>query len=220
MSSGHQSGKGWDEEMLLAYADDELDPKQAAAVEELLRGDPEAQAVLALLRRSATAVRHAFDAPLSEPVPERLTALLEQPVAAARSRRPAFALSHVMLPLAASILTLVLGFGGGYLFRDEEAMVAPASTADSDPGEERFASALRRALDQGAGGEAIAYEVPETGARGSVVIVGPVDSGLGIPCQAFRHEAAQNGAVSRSVGVACRQADGAWSILSVPAPAS
>ncbi len=221
MSSG-PSKKGWDDEMLLAYADNELDAGQAAALETVIRNDPEAQALLEHFRRSAAGVRHAFDAPLAEKVPERLLAALEPPSSNAvplAGRRGVFETRRVLLPLAASLLALFLGFAGGYLYRGGDAQVTPASSP-GDHDADHFASALRRALDGGNAGVSIDYEIPQTSLRGSVMIVGPVESGLGIPCQAFRHETVRDGAASSSVGLACRQADGAWSVLTVPTPGS
>jgi anti-sigma factor RsiW len=218
--SGRSTNRGWSEEMLLAYVDNELDPRQAAALEAAIRGDPEAQAMLALLRRSAAAVRTAFDAPLLEPVPPRLLAALERPAGRSGGRsRPAFPLGRALLPLAASLLALFVGFAGGFLYRDREATVVPAA-AVGDPGEERFASALREALEAVDAGAPVTYEVPETGARGSVTILGPAEAGLGVPCRTFRHEAIRGDVASLSLGLACREPSGAWSVLTIAKPAS
>lgn len=218
--SGPSRGRGWSEDMLLAYVDNELDPRQAAALETAIHGDPEARATLALLRRSAAAVRTAFDAPLSEPVPARLLAALERPKGARTGGpRPALPLGRALLPLAASLVALFVGFAGGFLYRDREAMVVPAA-AVGDREEERFASALQQALEAGDTGTPVAYEVPDAGVRGSVTILGPVETGLGVPCRTFRHEAIRADGTSRSLGLACREPSGAWSVLTIAKPAS
>ena len=73
MAMAKQS-KPWVESMLVAYVDKQLEPAQMAAVEEIIREDPEARAIAAVLRRSAAAVKSAYDQPLREPVPARLLA--------------------------------------------------------------------------------------------------------------------------------------------------
>ena len=53
--------KAWADSMLVAYVDDELDPAQRAVVEEAIRADPEARAIVSVLQNSAAAVRAAFE---------------------------------------------------------------------------------------------------------------------------------------------------------------
>jgi hypothetical protein len=61
-----------DDKTLLAYADGELDPGRARAVEQMLASDPALAAKLEQHRRLARRLRAAYDPVLSEAVPERL----------------------------------------------------------------------------------------------------------------------------------------------------
>jgi hypothetical protein len=61
-----------DDETLLAYADGELEPGRAAAVERMLAEDPALAAKLEQHRRVGARLRAAYDPVLNEPVPERL----------------------------------------------------------------------------------------------------------------------------------------------------
>lgn len=68
-----------DDELLMAYADGELDSSQRAQVEAAMRADPELARRVASHRALRERVHSSFNAVLQEPVPERL-------LAAARAR--------------------------------------------------------------------------------------------------------------------------------------
>jgi hypothetical protein len=68
------------DEMLMAYADGELDPAQRAGVEQAMRDDPEVAAAVERHRALRQDVFAAFSGVLDEPVPEKL----RQPEAGAR----------------------------------------------------------------------------------------------------------------------------------------
>lgn len=93
---------------LVAYADRQLPPERAAAVEAWLARDAEAAARVAAIRAQNAALSQALDAWLAEPIPQRLIAAATPPRAAWRRWRP-------MLALAA---TLVLGIAVGWAMRD------------------------------------------------------------------------------------------------------
>src|SRR5580658_10813680 len=72
------------EETLMAFADGELDDSARAAVELAMREDPELSKRVARHRALRERLRAGFAGELSEPVPERLIAVLRQnPVATA-----------------------------------------------------------------------------------------------------------------------------------------
>lgn len=210
--------KAWAETTLMAYVDGELDPAQAATVEAAIRDDPEAQAVVDLMRRSRESVGSAFDRPLREPVPARLLAALaagdgaaDAAVAALRPQGRQPRLRQWLLPLAASILMLLIGFGAGRLElggnRTAEDGYRPAG------GDEGLASALRQALDRAEPGAAVAYA--EAGRRGTITLVGPLQTAFG-PCLEFRLESTAGDAASLAGGIACRSDEGDWHVLAMP----
>lgn len=65
------------DEMLMAHVDGELSPAEMAAIEAMAAGDPDVAARLARHRLLSGAVAGAYADVVEEPVPERLTALLE-----------------------------------------------------------------------------------------------------------------------------------------------
>src|SRR5690242_12300514 len=102
------------QDILVAYVDDELPPEQMAAVHAALAYDPAARDIVYRLRVSARIAKTiSFDA-LDEPVPANLvTAARGSPQPEAGRGR-----ARWLLPLAASILALAIGLGGGYFYRD------------------------------------------------------------------------------------------------------
>jgi anti-sigma factor RsiW len=114
------------DDRLVAYLDGELETAERREIETWLADDPAAAERLAALARSANLLRQAFDEAIHEPVPERL-------IAAARGEEPASEPGALVasppkrgapprrwywraaLPIAASILGLVVGVGGVYV---------------------------------------------------------------------------------------------------------
>lgn len=186
-----------DEETLLAYVDGQLDPARAAEVEARLADDPEARETVRVFRESAALLHGRFDAPLHQPIPERLLATLrdtpaggdetrddDKVVSLTKRRRPV-TFSAPTLAMAAG-LALVIGFGGGYLTLGL-------------PGGDPDAAFLQQVLDGTASG----------------VTVNTADAQL-TPMATFR---TTDGRYCReyekltdraSTGIACRDADGRW----------
>lgn len=219
-SSGERIG-GVDAGMLVAYADGALAPEEARRLEAMIRDDATAQEALALMRRSAAAVRHAFDAPLDQPVPERLRAAFDRPAAEGlKSRR---SLSQRLLPLAASFAALAIGlgvgFGGGTMIGTPETggqqIRLAAGPADSGPS--AFDAALLRALESGA---ATTRYTDSAGAEGTVTLLGRLDTSFGIPCREFHHTVAGAAGSREESGLACRREDGGWEVSILTPPAS
>jgi anti-sigma factor RsiW len=112
-------------ELLVAYADGELEGVRLAEVEALLERDPSLREEVGKLRESAALIRAAFDEDLRDALPERLIAaargetrgagagqVVPFPAKPARGRRE---LSWwVGLAAAASIFGVVVGTGVGY----------------------------------------------------------------------------------------------------------
>ena len=72
----------YSEETLMAYADGELDPVERAEIEAAMKRDPAVAAAVERHCSVAARIRSAYDGVLQEPVPGRLSALVDTPVAA------------------------------------------------------------------------------------------------------------------------------------------
>lgn len=212
--------KPWVESMLVAYVDNQLEPAQMAAVEEIIREDPEARTIVAVLRRSAAAVKAAFDQPLHEPVPARLLAAvgaegpaIEGNVVSLRARKRRLDRPTIMA-LAASLAALVIGFGTGYWQAAPSGDIRVAGADGTESGQ--YEVALYQALEDSKPGTQVRYVDTAHGRRGAVTIVGPVAAGVGGACLEFRREWSDAGSNIVSRGLACRSDRGEWSVLSMP----
>lgn len=214
--------KPWVESMLVAYVDNQLEPAQMAAVEEAIREDPEARTIVAVLRRSAAAVKTAFDQPLHEPVPARLLAaigadgpVIEGNVVSLRGRKRWLDRSTIMA-LAASLAALVIGFGAGYWQAAPAGIIRLAGSPADGTETGQYEAALYQALEDRDPGVKVSYVDAADGKQGAVTIIGPVVTGVGGDCLEFRHEWSDAGNTSASRGLACRADTGEWSFLSMP----
>ncbi|MFM9844174.1 MAG: hypothetical protein ACKVOI_14505 [Dongiaceae bacterium] len=216
----NQQPRVWAESLLVAYADGQLDAAQAQAVEAALREDAEARAIVSVLRASAAAVKPAYDEAMERPLPAGLRDLFADvqadaadgaPPAAANvlSFRPRAALPQRLLPLAASVAALLIGFGAGYAAFGERGEFTPAG---EDPRGELYLAALQRALATSDDGVTQDYGDAAAGVSGKVTIVGPVATANLGECREFRHDAAENGTMATSFGIACPGSGGSWLI--------
>lgn len=106
---------------LSAWLDSALPPDEAQALDALLKHDPALQAELAGLMAANEAASAEFAAMLAAPVPLSLARSIDQaplPVAAPRQRLPAWA------AIAASLVLLAIGAGGGFLVGQRTEAVA------------------------------------------------------------------------------------------------
>ena len=113
------------DDQLVAYLEGELELVDRREVEAWLDSDPAARDQLAALAISAKLVRRAFDEVLHEPLPERLIAAARAETEAgpqispfaprtAAARFPRSRSLRLGLPIAASLLGLVVGGSGAY----------------------------------------------------------------------------------------------------------
>jgi surface antigen len=203
----------------VAYVDRQLDEAQTEAVEESLATDAEARAIVAVLRASGLAVRHAYDEALDRPLPEGLRNLFADvadsgKTAAAKAENvapfaPRRSAVGQLMALAASIALLLIGFGAGYgVFGTGGSY----RLAGGDAQGEIYLAALQRALENSTAGISESYVDEAAGISGTVTITGPVDTANLGSCREFRHDAAGPRGMETSFGIACRDSAGNWRI--------
>jgi hypothetical protein len=234
--SGESTGgsRFWDEATLVAYVDGELDAAGSRRVEALLAQDAEARNKVALMRRSAEAVKTAFDAALNEPLPAGLAALIRggdgeegrlssREKLASLRRHPSPPVRRKagwrLMPLAASLLLLGLGFAGGMAWRDMSlnSGLELAGVAN-DPAAALYETSLTKLLEQDATGDSETYTDSAHGIVGRVTLLGDFVAHGGFACREFRHDRTVSGASpSAESGFACRRIGGGWEVLSMPA---
>ncbi len=219
------SNGDFDDALLVAYVDGELDAMRAATVAARIAADSNLQAKADMMRRSAIHVREAFSDVALGPAPARLAALLAggegaNVVPLQRRARQGWRpdLRRLALSAAACFVFLLIGVGGGQLLNrpgeDDGLRLAGASVGGA--AEAAYFGALSRALEEGAAGARVEYRHEASGAEGTVIVLGEVATATLRLCREFRHEARQGTDASVETGLACRSADGGWQLLTLP----
>jgi anti-sigma factor RsiW len=181
-----------DDELLMAYADGELDAAHAAAVETQIAGDPDAREAVRRFRESRRLAGTAF---AEEPVPPALEAAVR---AAARRHRPADNVIRFPAPVAprkaahrlplAAAIALLLAAGGAWWLSH-----APSGR-------------LSAALETAPSGTSVALD------DGTVTPVATFRDAAGRWCREFSLAGAE-----ASAGIACRAGNADWTVeVTVP----
>lgn len=189
--------RDWTDEDVAAFVDGALDGEEAERMAHIIDNNPEARALAARIRAQNALLRDAFDAPMREPVPPAMRAIVEQEgrvASLAARRRPAPAWAPVAL---AASLALAVGLGAGFA-------LAPQGRGVGAPGVGGAGPALAAALET----------APSGVAQGGVRPLASFPVAGGGVCREF--ETAASGAAPAAFGLACRE-PGGWRVLAAVA---
>lgn len=190
----------WTEEQIAALVDGALDnPDQAAALERLIKTDPEARACAKRIERMNGLMRASFDAPMREPAPQAIVDAIYSDDGPSWRRRAA-----LWAPMAAAAaLALAIGLGvGGLIDGGDPPQIALGDAPADGP--------LHQALETLPSGA--------TGRDGVQPMLTFVD-GRGRVCREF--ERLGETAEPLELGIACRSDTGRWRVeIVVAAPES
>ncbi|MGL4309887.1 MAG: anti-sigma factor family protein [Paracoccaceae bacterium] len=187
-----------DREKLAAFADGELSPEEAAAVVIYLADHPEEKAWLDSVMMSNVTLSRAFSGPVSEPVPERFSQLIQADGEAAPNvvpLRSATSAANRPLVFAAAGLGLAAGIAAMAL--------VPSSTNHLDVGPVPFRSSLYKVLDTSPSGEAQSFK---KGEELTILASMPTPTGH---CREFELVGLPNNSIR--LGLACRTGEG-WTL--------
>jgi anti-sigma factor RsiW len=210
------TGQQFDDEILMAFADGELDEAAAAEVERAMETDDDLAMRVALFMETRARAREAMAPMLDQPVPEALRRSIEDMVArhgggdtqtaevvafrpAANDRRPSIARSRWIAPIAASTVAVLAGVAGYWL--------GSASPARQDAGlavAGLSVNGLPAALDGTPSGD----EIVLAGSDARFRAIATFEDGDGGLCREFEVDMPSQATL---VSVACRQA-GDWAV--------
>lgn len=205
------------DDLLLAYADQRLDPQTHAAVAAQLADDPAALARVEHLQATHRLLGDAFADEADEPVPEWLVAAVQRvPPPAADgdpAERPATpepeqgarviplrrrAFTSMLPPALAALLLLGVGIGAGWWANEH---LGPAS-----PGLAARDTLLQQALEERASGEVLQMARGDT--RFEVLPLLTFRDRQGRICREFETRTLDNDGLEDRLGIACRGAGG------------
>lgn len=192
-----------DEATLMAYADGELSPEEAKAVEAFLAGSPEDRERVEAMRKMRARLQSAYGAIAEEPVPERLARLLESaapPVVDLAEMRAARARPHPRQWGAPQFSAMAASLAAGFVVAASIFANPPSGLVVERGGALLASSALDKALTQQAAADQTEIRIGVT-----------FRDADGAWCRTFGAEGL--------AGLACR-AEGGWSVKSLTAPAT
>lgn len=203
------------EELLMAYADGELDPRMRPEIEKYLEKNPEAQELVALFQETSDLVHDAYHDIINDPVPEALVQTVRLPKSTGLSW-----LRYLLKPLgspvfawsvSAACLALMIGFGGGmltssYFEKTSQARLYQASIQT----EAIIQETIQQALETQLSGTAVRWQDQGGEYQGAVVPIRTFRNTERKFCREFRVEIEQGAGMQSSKGIACRDKGGNW----------
>lgn len=203
-----------DRDILVAYADGELDADEARRVEAWLRNDPAARACLSQLRETGAMLRGAFATPTETPPPSRAVDLIRTAMRdhgdapALRGRVP----GRRWWPqaIAASLAALAIGVAGYGLGRHHGGGEIRRLEALRAADEKVIEAAVSRALEKQLSGVPIEWTSRESGSRGSITPVRTFRNSDGQWCREYHETVERGGAIETRRAIACREDEGQW----------
>lgn len=190
-------------EDLMAYADGVLDEEQTVRIRKIANADPSIAAEIAIYKESRDRLAHAFDAPLNEPISERLAAIIDPKASdniasfeVAKLHRTQVQRTFWKPAAAAAVALLTCAIG--YQLGSQRAINAPFE-GFTYAGLATTGSKLENALNN-----AIGEQIAPLGASGVFVPILSFATKDGRICREF--ETGQG--ASTAIGIACREKEG------------
>ncbi|MCC7251328.1 hypothetical protein [Hyphomicrobium sp.] len=218
------------DELLMAYADGELTPKEAEALETLLSQDPTLRIRLAPFTQTRVRIASVFEHKLHEPVPDRLIAAIARAAVAEQARqKQRVSLWDQARGALQAVAQAVLPDGRltPALAGSAAALLVVGAVAGWIAGRASGPAALIDVAGSGLVASGALAEVLETNPSG-VVSEADADGASAVPVLSFRsknngvcreYRITRAGSAPDSAGLACRTADGVWRVaLHVEAP--
>jgi len=205
----------FDDDILMAFADGEVDPDMRAAIERAIADDSDIAARVKMFVNTRNQAKAALDLALGEPVPDDLTARIAAMVDAQAKKtapdtqkviplrpKPAilggFAARYVALPLAASIMLVAGGVAGFFIGKSDPQSTTGVQMVSLDSPQ------IAGALTTVASGEELS--ISDQGDRfRAIATFTDADNTL---CREFEIEQADQASI---VAVACRAGE-AWEV--------
>lgn len=200
---------GWSEEELGAYVDGALSPSRAKPLKEQLAGNPELSREIREREQLNLLLRQAYNEEVEEP--ESLPAWLEQQRELNRAAGRPAANSPWHAAVAAGLVALAIGIGGGYLLgqqRLEQRLAALEQSRAATLAEVR--QTLNRVLEYTPSGERVSWNGDAGVSRVELVPVRTFKTADNRFCREFREIRRINGKQESWTGLACREGKEQW----------
>jgi hypothetical protein len=207
------------DELLMAYADHELDAIEHSRIHDMIMRDPELRTRLQAFVSSRDVLSTLFDRPMREPVPEHLikllmgsparTALTVSPMSRAWQGFSNWIGTHLTPPNAvAAAAVMVVGASTGWMARDATNLDLPtAQLVTLSDGKIVAQGALRRVLETSPSGKMNSADGGKDFA--SLKVLGTFKTSSNGFCREYELIVPTG---ARHTGIGCRDASGRWAV--------
>jgi len=196
--------KTFDQTILSAYIDGELDAATMDEVNSFLEEDPQAASYVLETARTNALLRASMNAVLQEEIPQRLLDTLSPQQISRTRRKP---LIHNLIRIAAVVIFGFLGFGLGTLMERSTGENYPAVIA---PLPARYSEIVDAALEFNLSGKSREWTAPKGSIALKVTPVKTYRDKEGVYYREYRLEVATGTQRSQINGLAYRTANGNW----------
>ena len=199
------------DDILMAYVDGELDQAQARQVKHALDSDDDARRRMDIFKESADMLQGVFDAPLNEPVPQRLLDTVmeqdpEETTGGLVTRIKDFlGISQVWKPAYAAVacIALIIGAGMAHLTHTLNAPIQTQAAIQLD------GEAFSRGMEKTISGQT--FQVDNQGIE--VIPVATFLSSSQRYCRQYEVSGTDDIGMPMLQGIACRNSAGTWSTI-------
>ena len=196
--------KTFDETILSAYIDGELDPSTMDEVDSFIETDPQAGRYILDTVRTTARLKAGMNAILQEEIPQRLLDTLSPQQVAGSRRKP---LMRSIMRLAAFVILGIVGFGIGTLMERDAGELYPSVIA---PLPARYSEVVDEALEFNLSGKPREWRAPRGSTAVKVTPVKTYRDKAGVYYREYRLEVATDNQRSQINGLAYRTAKGNW----------
>jgi hypothetical protein len=216
------------DEMLMAYADSQLDPQQTAQVEAYLADNPHARLLVDQLRENTRLTEAAFDAPMHSPPPPKLVAAIMGGDHGKRSREAVAengsdvvnfaagrarlhpAVGQSWITAAAACLAIIVSMTFGYVIGKQTNRASPST--EIALGAVAKGSMLERILETAASGKIEQAAGSQSEQRPAIKIVSTYRVPGDAVCREVEILRDARTMTPISNGLACRRSIGGWTV--------
>ena len=196
--------KTYDESMLSAYIDGELDSAAMYEVDTFIQQDEAAARYVLVTARTTAMLRADMNAVLDEEVPQRLMDTLSPQQIVKSRRKPVI---HNLIRVAAVLILGFFGFGIGIM---AERMTGEHLPTEIAPLPARYSDVVDAALEFNLSGKPREWQAPRAAVAVTVTPVKTYRDKSGVYYREYKLEVATGAERSRINGLAYRTATGKW----------
>ncbi len=198
-------------EFLMRYADNELSLPERRLVEETLRSDPEAKALVTTFQGQRRQLRTALAGGDDEAELRRHERAIDQALERRRRHQRQADIRRWALPLAASVLITLIGGALSVHYADQRAETETARLLAAQAHDHELALETRiEALERMLSGNTLTWTNAASGTQGSITPLRTFQTPAGQWCREYRETTSFPTASEERLSIACRNSHQDW----------